>query len=144
MALDGERVWPALEGWPASVIRTTTQRVPVDVVFGSCRTAYPHEEPYTLPKDEHAQGREVDALRALALRLRDEAPDGWPGALLLLGDQIYADETEPATQQYIASRRDPDVPPYARSAASRSTSTPTASPGATSRSAGCCRRSPRR
>src|SRR4051794_22376343 len=110
--LDGDRVWPALEGWPQSMIRTTTRDVPVDVVFGSCRTAYPHEEPYTLRKDEHADGREVDALRALAMRLRGQAPESWPSALILLGDQIYADETEPDTQRFIERRRDPEVPPW--------------------------------
>jgi hypothetical protein len=109
--LDGERVWPALDGWPPSVIRTSRRDVPVDVVFGSCRTAYPHEEPYTLPKDRDPQGREVDALRALSLRLRQQPPETWPGALVLLGDQIYADETEPQTQEFIRSRRDPDIPP---------------------------------
>jgi hypothetical protein len=110
--LDGEKVWPCLEGWPQSMIRTTTRDVPVDVVFGSCRTAYPHEEPYTLRKDEHADGREVDALRALAMRLRGQAPESWPSALILLGDQIYADETEPDTQRFIERRRDPEVPPW--------------------------------
>ena len=35
------------------------------------------------------------ALRALALRLRDQPPTTWPGALLHLGDQIYADEVDP-------------------------------------------------
>jgi hypothetical protein len=110
--LDGEKAWPCLEGWPASVIRTTTREVPVDVVFGSCRTAYPHEEPYVLRKDEHDDGREVDALRALAQRLRTQEPARWPSALILLGDQIYADETEPATQRFIERRRDPEVPPW--------------------------------
>ena len=112
VALDGEKVWPVLSDWPASVIRTTTRDVPVDVVFGSCRTAYPHCEPYTLRKDEDPQGREVDALRALALRMRDRPPETWPGALIMLGDQIYADETEPRTQNFIKGRRDVEVPPH--------------------------------
>ncbi|MEA2296142.1 MAG: hypothetical protein QOE86_3781, partial [Solirubrobacteraceae bacterium] len=90
---------------------TTARDLPVDIVFGSCRTAYPHEEPYTLRKDEHDDGREVCGLRALALRLRTLPPESWPGALLLLGDQIYADETEPDTQRFIERRRDPEVPP---------------------------------
>src|SRR4051794_10348035 len=55
VALDGERVWPFLEHWPASVIRTPTRDTPVDIVFGSCRTAYPHEEPYTKKKDDDPQ-----------------------------------------------------------------------------------------
>jgi hypothetical protein len=109
--LDGDRVWPRDDGWPASVIRTTTRDRPMDVVFGSCRVAYPHEPPYTLKKDDDGRGREVDALRALALKLREMEPESWPGALLMLGDQIYADEVEPDTVDFIESRRDTAVPP---------------------------------
>ena len=31
--------------------------------------------------------------------------------MLLIGDQVYADETGPATRQFIAQRRDPAIPP---------------------------------
>ena len=99
--LDGERVWPDDDGWPPSVIRPVADDAPLDIVFGSCRTAYPHEPPYTLRKDEHPEGREVCALRALALGLRDKPPEQWPGALIHLGDQIYADEVDPRTQDLI-------------------------------------------
>ncbi len=102
VALDGERVWPVLDGWPASVIRTTSRDGPIDVVFGSCRTAYPHEPPFSLRKEQDANGREVCALRALALRLRHKPVQEWPGALLHLGDQIYADEVDPDTAKLIA------------------------------------------
>jgi phosphodiesterase/alkaline phosphatase D-like protein len=111
VTLDGERVWP-LEDWPASCIRTTVRDRPMDVVFGSCRVAYPHEPPYTLKKDDDEQGREVDALRAYALRMRERPREQWAGALLLLGDQIYADEVEPATQRFIRGRRDVSIPPH--------------------------------
>ncbi|MEA2123884.1 MAG: hypothetical protein QOI80_666 [Solirubrobacteraceae bacterium] len=103
--LDGERVWPEDDGWPHSVIRTATRGRPIDVVFGSCRTHYPHEPPYTLPKDEHPEGREVCALRALALKLRDRPPEEWPGALIHLGDQIYADEPDPRTLEAIGGEQ---------------------------------------
>ena len=43
------------------------------MIFGSCRVGYPHEPPYDLTKDESPLGREVDALRAYALRMRDLA-----------------------------------------------------------------------
>src|SRR3954470_25023708 len=112
VTLDGHRVWP-LDDWPPSCIRTTTRDQPMAVVFGSCRVAYPHEPPYTLKKDDDAQGREVDALRAFASRMRDQAREQWPGALLLLGDQIYADEVEPQTERFIKDRRDVAVPPHA-------------------------------
>ena len=94
VALDGRPVWPQ-PGWPPSVLRTHPADGPVQIVFGSCRVAAPHEPPYTLRKDVDKRGREVDALRGLALRMREQPPDEWPHALLLLGDQVYADEIHP-------------------------------------------------
>ncbi len=105
VTLDGERVWPADDDWPPSVVRTTARDQPIDVVFGSCRTAYPHEPPYTLRKDQDPCGREVCALRALALKLRHEPPERWPGALLHLGDQIYADEVDPEIAKLISGEQ---------------------------------------
>jgi len=112
VALDGERAWPPPDyDWPAPVIRTVERDQPVEIVFGSCRTSYPHEPPYTLTKDQDPRGREVDALRAVAMRMREQPPELWPDALLMLGDQIYADEVPPATREFIRSRRDTAVPP---------------------------------
>ena len=114
--LDGERVWP-IDGanLPPSRIRTrTTTADPNDlrVVFGSCR--YP---PTDDPELEASLG--VDAMDAYASRLladlRALDPDDTaaaagllPDALLLLGDQVYADETTPRTQRWIRRRRDED------------------------------------
>jgi hypothetical protein len=110
--LDGERVWPPPDhDFPPSLIRTLDPNGPVRVSFGSCRVAYPHRPPYTLPKDEHPEGRETDALYALSRRMRREPPDTWPHLLLMLGDQVYADEASPKVRDFIASRRDPSVPP---------------------------------
>jgi PhoD-like phosphatase len=114
VALDGARVWPPADedwDWPASCVRTVGDDHGVRVSFGSCRCSYPNRPPWTLTKDEHPDGRESDALRALALSMRGDDPDNWPHLLLMLGDQIYADEIPPATAQYIATRRDPSVPP---------------------------------
>jgi hypothetical protein len=73
--LDGEVVWPEPgSAFPPSVLRTHTRDAPVSIVFGSCRVAAPHEPPHTLRKDEHPDGREVDALRGLALELRRKPP----------------------------------------------------------------------
>ena len=65
------------------------------IVFGSCRVAAPHEPPLHAAQGRAPRGREVDALRGLALRMRDTPPEEWPHALLLLGDQVYADEVHP-------------------------------------------------
>lgn len=110
--LDGERRWP-MEGGelPPSRISTLPESGPLEFVFGSCRVTAPHEPPYTLSPDEHELGVGVDALYALALRLRDQDPARWPDMLLLIGDQIYADEVSPQTVQFIRRRRDVSQPP---------------------------------
>ena len=110
--LDGERHWPQPHSrFRPSVIRTPRPKGPVRISFGSCRTSWPHEPPYDLTKDEDPRGREVDALRGLAQRMNASDPQEWPHALLMLGDQIYADEVPPGTVEFIRSRRDPALPP---------------------------------
>jgi hypothetical protein len=110
--LDGERRWP-LPGdeFPPPRIRTLPATGPIDMVFGSCRVTRPHHPPYTLACDEHELGSGVDALYALALRIRARDPDDWPHLMLLLGDQVYADEVSPDTAAFIRERRDVDEPP---------------------------------
>lgn len=105
--LDDATVWPR-PNEPASVIRTRGHDSIV-LAFGSCRVSVPHEPPYVLTKDEDDRGREVDALAALGLRMRTQEPAEWPDALLLVGDQVYADEVSPAIRDRIAQRRDIDV-----------------------------------
>jgi hypothetical protein len=111
--LDGTRVWPPQEDWPypASVIRPVADDQEIHVAFGSCRVAVPHEEPYTLSADEDERGREHDALHALCRRMQRQAPEDWPSLLVLLGDQVYADEVDPDTRGFIEARRDTAVPP---------------------------------
>ena len=110
--LDGVRCWPeANSDWPPSRIRTLPHAGPVELVFGSCRVARPHCAPYTLSPDEHKLGVGVDALSALAVRMRSQDTDRWPNMLLLLGDQVYADEVSPETAEFIRAHRDVSKPP---------------------------------
>ena len=110
--LDGVRRWPTADGeWPPSRIRTLPRAGPIEMVFGSCRVTRPHRPPYTLSPDEHKLGTGVDALYALALRMRAQDVDRWPHMLLLLGDQVYADEVSPETAEYSRARRDVGQPP---------------------------------
>ncbi|MEO6497149.1 MAG: alkaline phosphatase family protein, partial [Solirubrobacteraceae bacterium] len=106
--LDGELVWPRADfAFPPSVIRTIGEdRERLRISFGSCRVAVPQVTPWTLSKDTDEHGREVDALFALARRMRESDPSTWPDQLLLLGDQVYADEDAPLTREYIRDRRD--------------------------------------
>lgn len=108
VSLDDDVVWPAPgDPFPPCVIRTHAphRREQLTLAFGSCRVSVPHEHPYSLPKDDDARGREVDALLALVERMREQEPAEWPDALLLLGDQVYADEVSPRTQELIDARR---------------------------------------
>jgi hypothetical protein len=110
--LEGERVWPPAESrFPPPVIRTPADGAPLELAFGSCRVCAPHVAPFALRKDDDPRGREVDALRALAQRMLDLPSDEWPHALLLLGDQVYADEVSPQTAAFIRRRRGTDQPP---------------------------------
>ncbi|MCX4645699.1 MULTISPECIES: alkaline phosphatase D family protein [unclassified Streptomyces] len=100
--LDGAPVWPLADSpFPPSTIRTPAYddaARPVRIAFGSCRWA-------AAPADGHDPVG-PDALDTLATELAS-APDAErPDVLLLLGDQVYADETSPATRRYLAARRD--------------------------------------
>ena len=112
VALDGERRWPE-EGsdLPPSAIRTLGTDGPLRLAFGSCRVSLPHHGPYTLPKEEHSAGREFDALYTLVVEMLRGDQERWPQALLLLGDQVYADEVSPETLAFIRKRRDIREPP---------------------------------
>ena len=108
--LDGERVWPPADGRPPSTIHTREHERRARLVFGSCRVGDPERPPYTLPPSEHPLGFGIDALWALSRRLQS-GQEEWPDCLLLLGDQVYADETSEATRAFIRARRDTSEPP---------------------------------
>ena len=112
VALDGEKVWPETGSpFPPPVIRTFDPEKTFKLAFGSCRVAVPNEPPYTLSADEDENGHGPDALYALARKMREGAVEDWPDALLMLGDQIYADEVSPGTREFIDSRRTEGGPP---------------------------------
>ncbi len=113
VALDGERRWPPPDyDYPPSSIRTLGGDGPLRVSFGSCRVSLPHEAPYNdTPKKPGDPGRGVDALYALVQRMRGCPRDSWPHLLLLLGDQVYADEVSPDVLEFIRARRDVSQPP---------------------------------
>ena len=102
--LDGAIHWPiddeAFSKFPASVIRT---RGPASAhrlraIFGSCR--YPKTEVTKIEKKlKH------DALDSYATRMAGCPIDEWPDALILLGDQLYADELPPDEQRRVNRRR---------------------------------------
>ncbi|WNG85733.1 alkaline phosphatase D family protein [Mycobacterium sp. ITM-2016-00317] len=99
--VDGEKVWPEPDSqFPPSVIRTrgpgTADRL--RVIFGSCR--YPKTGDAKMDKRLG-----LDALDCYAHRLTALDADEWPDALLLLGDQVYADELTPEARRNLAGHR---------------------------------------
>jgi hypothetical protein len=112
VSLDGQWRWPPRgSDLPPSVIRTLDPGRPLDICFGSCRVAFPHERPYTLSKDEDEDGHELDALHVLAEQMTRDGRDNWPELLFLLGDQVYVDEGSPRTRERIRARRDTSESP---------------------------------
>ncbi|MFI0932784.1 alkaline phosphatase D family protein [Streptomyces sp. NPDC021019] len=75
------------------------------ISFGSCRWA-------AAPGGGHDPAG-PDALVTLAAHLAADPAAARPDVLLLLGDQVYADETSGATRRRLAARRDLGEPPGA-------------------------------
>jgi hypothetical protein len=97
VALDGDTVWPE-PGCPPSRIRMPAPGRPQRITFGSCRVA---------PGADATHG--PDALGAYARRLA--GGHDWPDLLLMVGDQVYADETGTEMRAFIEGRRDTGRPP---------------------------------
>ncbi|GAA2657262.1 alkaline phosphatase D family protein [Paractinoplanes durhamensis] len=105
--LDDRQVWPAPDStYPPSLIRTRPApdaeipeaEAPVRLIFGSCREATPHSSSRHLPPD---------ALDAYARRLMTDPknPDLRPDLIVLLGDQVYADNTSAKVKRFLRRRR---------------------------------------
>jgi phosphodiesterase/alkaline phosphatase D-like protein len=99
--IDGDLVWPLpASPFPPSVIRTrgpvSTERL--RAVFGSCR--YPKTG-----VDEIDDKLGADALDRYADRMAAMPVSQWPDLLILLGDQVYADELTPEARRHLTGRR---------------------------------------
>jgi PhoD-like phosphatase len=114
--IDGVRVWPSdqpeFAEFPPSEIATLEPGKPLRMAFGSCRVSVAHDEAGTAEFG-------VDAMRAYALHMagltESDAQDPgerWPDLVLLLGDQVYADETSDEMRAFIEQRRDPSRAPW--------------------------------
>jgi phosphodiesterase/alkaline phosphatase D-like protein len=98
--LDGVRVWPPEPSeFPASRIRTPGGPGSFRLAFGSCRYASPRTV-------EDSEGIPPDALDLYASRMAATPEDEWPDALVLLGDQVYADELTRETRSWLTRKRD--------------------------------------
>ncbi|MGY2002248.1 alkaline phosphatase D family protein [Blastococcus sp. SYSU DS1024] len=98
--LDDVVVWPPVEsGFPPSRIRTPGRPGPFRLAFGSCRYA-------SARTVEDSEGIPPDALDLYARQLAARPEDEWPDALVLLGDQVYADELTKRTRGWLARHRE--------------------------------------
>ncbi|MGY2128980.1 alkaline phosphatase D family protein [Blastococcus sp. SYSU DS0617] len=98
--LDDARVWPPQDSeFPASRIRTPGGPGPFRLAFGSCRYASPRTV-------EESEGIPPDALDLYAQRIAAQPEERWPDALVLLGDQVYADELTKHTTSLLHRGRD--------------------------------------
>ncbi|OZC45056.1 hypothetical protein CH289_24305 [Rhodococcus sp. RS1C4] len=93
---DGRVVWP--EPGATAAIHTIDRHGPVTFAFGSCRRG----DNYS---DESLQRIGADALAGLGTRMAGQGPEEWPQALLLLGDQVYADDPSPEIIEKLRARR---------------------------------------
>jgi hypothetical protein len=100
--LDDRQVWPAADSAnPPSVISTRPAEdadAPVRLIFGSCREATPKATGRKLPPD---------ALDAYSRRLMADPGNAElrPDLIVLLGDQVYADNTSAKVKRFLRRRR---------------------------------------
>jgi hypothetical protein len=101
--LDGDVAWPPYDSSrPRSRIRTQAADGASDttrLAFGSCR----YGRAALKLADKHF---DADSLASYARTLAAQDEADWPDAVLMLGDQVYADETSEPTQRKIRARRD--------------------------------------
>jgi hypothetical protein len=119
VTLDGTVRWPMPDSdFPPSVLRTIDPARPVRLAYGSCRIAElpvprhhgsPQRQRRRAEEDEKQHG--PDAMVAYALDLKDGPLEQRPDLMLLIGDQVYADNPGPATRKLIEQSRDPKIPP---------------------------------
>jgi PhoD-like phosphatase len=98
---DGRHVWPPTG--TVSTIRTLAKGRPLRLLAGSCRQVAPHDPKWN---DTRGDGETIgpDALRAWAVAMRSgELP--FPDVVVLVGDQVYADEQNAATERMLDERR---------------------------------------
>ena len=108
--LGGKLAWPPEDGRPGPVVRTRNHERRARLAFGSCRVGDP--QPTNLgaewPQEVRAIG--IDALWTYAKQLQRGDVE-WPDAVLLLGDQVYADEVSPQTLAFLGEKRGTGEPP---------------------------------
>jgi hypothetical protein len=103
--LDGAQAWPPPDyEFPAPRIRLLPPDGRLRLLFGSCRASAPHHPPYTYQHWWHPKGHGIDVLRTYGQRMLRQPSALWPDALLMLGDQLYADQVNDTIRDIVAER----------------------------------------
>ncbi|MET4048371.1 hypothetical protein BJD99_15860 [Rhodococcus sp. 1163] len=97
VTFDDTRIWP--EPGATSAVHTGDPVGPVTFAFGSCRRGDNYGE-------DSLRRIGADALAGLGNRMSTQDPSEWPQALLLLGDQVYADDPSPEILERLHARRE--------------------------------------
>lgn len=102
--LDGERAWPVDDGLPPPSIKTLSDDGRLHLVVGSCQQRAPDPASWTPASEADRRSLGADALIGIAHRLAT-GEGRRPDALVLIGDQVYADEPHPGTVEVLERRR---------------------------------------
>lgn len=99
---------PVVEAAPTvaagGTLRTAGEDDALTVAFGSCRRGDTYDE-------DRLKAIGADGLAGLAARLKDQDAEQWPQLLLLLGDQVYADDPSPEIKERLRERRETQQDP---------------------------------
>jgi len=103
--LDGARAWPPKDyEFPKPRVRLMPRSGGLRLLFGSCRASAPHRPPYTFAGWWHPKGKGIDVLRAYGMRMLRQPSALWPDAMMLMGDQLYADDVPDTVAEIVAGR----------------------------------------
>ncbi|MEO3761422.1 alkaline phosphatase D family protein [Mycobacterium sp. B14F4] len=103
--LDGAKAWPPRDyEFPQPRIRLVPRDGSLRLLFGSCRASAPHRPPYTYQHWWHPKGKGIDVLRTYGMRMLRQPSALWPDALLMMGDQLYADQVNDTIKELVAER----------------------------------------
>jgi PhoD-like phosphatase len=103
--LDGARAWPPDDyEYPRPRIRLLPRDGSLRLLFGSCRASAPHHPPFTHQRWWHPKGKGIDVLHTYGMRMLRQPSALWPDAVMMMGDQLYADEVSDRVTDIVGAR----------------------------------------
>ena len=101
----GFEAWPPDDyEFPAPRIRLMPDNGSLQLLFGSCRASAPHRPPFTCQRWWNRKGKGIDMLRSYGMRMLRQPSALWPDAMMMLGDQLYADQVSDSIKELVADR----------------------------------------